>query len=197
MSLSNRLNDFIAKNYKSTANFAKASKISHALVEAIIEDEKQPDNTNLLQFHRAGVNIDWLLTGYGNFFAKNSVGQALQQISNNNSRSEVNDIISRINQWIDQNFQSIQEFQLLAELSKEELEQNLNSNLAPTPEFMLALANAGCNVDWIMTGIGSPFASNPKGVILKMKNRNYYSENEGDRNLNKELNSFFNNLTRS
>ena len=55
--------------------------------------------------------------------------------------------------------------------------EELEVSDSATPRFYNYLLNAGCNMDWLFTGKGSPYADNVGGLILQ-----YWPEDEKIRN---------------
>jgi transcriptional regulator with XRE-family HTH domain len=175
MTISERLKYFIEKNYKSQKDFAEYTNIHTSSINKYTSEKFSPGIDTLLKFQDAGLSIDWLLNGIGIMYAKNSKGFELSENSINNVSIDMQTPFGRITHWILIHFGTLIKFAISVNYNYETLYSALFASAYPDIDLIDTLNNAGCNIEWIITGKGSIYANNPSGEILKSRK---YSELE-------------------
>ena len=169
MTLGSRLKRFIEKHYTSQKDFASQLSIDCTLISRYINEKVIPGVEILMKFTSAGISSDWLISGIGSMYAKNTVGMDLSEKYQNDIETEDNKPFYRIVLWIKENYGSLENFSLIMNINRNELFSTLYDKLVPDLSFIDMLRSSGCNTNWLITGEGSQYANNPIGEILQSK----------------------------
>lgn len=167
LKLGERLKIFIDICYPNQVNFADYCKINSNLITRYITHRNVPHVDTLQVFFEAGVSIDWLLSGSGSMFANNKTGNHLRQKYLQGDFSAMDTNISRVQQWIEINYTSLQNFSLTMDYDYIALSQFFENRQILDLKFSNLLIKAGCNLNWILTGNGDMFANNLCGDMLR------------------------------
>ena len=168
MELGKRLECFIKNCYETKTNFAAQTKLANSAISRYLIDGSTPTADMLLKFNEAGLCIDWLLTGYGSMFAHNEKGKSFRD-QDDAITNKLDTPYNRIKSWINDNYGSIQMFAVTYDLDYNEIINMLNKDLLPDMDIISFISTAGCSLDWMSSGDGSPYEENPVGLILKMR----------------------------
>jgi transcriptional regulator with XRE-family HTH domain len=74
-----RLDEFIIRSYKNYAEFAKAIGVDRSTIWHYINGLTKPPLSRMEDFYKAGVNINWLITGEGSMFSDCENGLRLHE----------------------------------------------------------------------------------------------------------------------
>jgi hypothetical protein len=135
-----------------------------------------PGFEKLIKFHKAGMSIDWLMSGRGAYFARNTRGFELQGIYEKEFSPDTIKPYRRITNWILDHYGSIKFFSLLTNVDYRELHEILIKGYATPTEFIITVIRSGCNPDWISTGESTMYANNPNGILLKHDKYHFLKE---------------------
>ena len=167
MTIGQRIKKFIVRVYGTQKKFADQVQISRAILNRYIADTNLPGADVLYRFKKAGMSIDWLLDGSGSMYAKDFKIQHIEKDINVASQYLPH---QRIKKWIGKNYGTLENFAVIMNLYYYMLENFLENELVPDPNFTNILRMAGCNIRWLSTGDGEEYAQNNIGHILKMRN---------------------------
>jgi hypothetical protein len=95
---------------------------------------------------------------------------AIQQLQEENTTSLLP--IMRLNNWIINNFNSIENFAFLINYDISMLNNILCNDIIPEPDFINIVRVAGCNINWLASGEGVEYENNYIGMILKSRKEN-------------------------
>jgi hypothetical protein len=169
MYIGNRLLIFIRTNYNTQKSFAELLKIQESNLSRYIKKNTCPNIKMLNKFFNAGLSLDWLITGTGTMFADNTVGISLLLKLLFNENYIFSEFITRLESWILDNFESIDNFCEFNSIDKFYLTDIFIKNEIPGSNFVNLIENAGCNYKWVYSGTGSKYNTSPAGKILKLK----------------------------
>jgi transcriptional regulator with XRE-family HTH domain len=188
MEIFKRLRLFIEQNFLSTREFCELCNCDKSQICRYVNGVKQPSATILQKFYMAGLSIDWLFSGMGDMFASNEQGNILKNQHYQKGKDKNIEVINeRIKQWISENFNTVDNFLVKSDISSVRLNKELTGTNLPTPEFMLCLSNAGCNIDWVLNGFGKEYSNNNEGFVLQTKKRIFSEDINGDKELQTEM----------
>ena len=165
-----RIRNFITKCYATEINFAEHIGIDYTSLSRYISERRTPNLKIQLKFQEAGMSIDWMLNGTGSMFANNDRGKELKSVAENYLKDSRNEYCSLIINWINENYENLENYSKTTNFDYDELFSILFEGLLPSSEMIAGLRLAGCSVNWLITGEGSKYENNPAGIILKMRN---------------------------
>jgi transcriptional regulator with XRE-family HTH domain len=168
MTIGIRLKKFIEYISGTQSNFARLIQISPVVLNRYISGKMLPGADVMLKFQKVGLSIDWLLSGKGKMLHENS--DAIQQIQEENKLTLLP--IMRLNNWINNNFNSIENFAFLINYDINILNNILCNDIIPEPNFINIVRVAGCNINWLASGEGVEYENNYIGMILKSRKEN-------------------------
>lgn len=129
--------------------------------------KNKTDIINLVRkLSKLGFSIDWLLTGIGSHILPFLIDDKYIEIRNDFDHVECN---NRITFWVNNYYGSVEEFELVRNIENKELQNILDYDLQITFALNSKLRNAGCNILWLITGTGSHFEDNNKGLELSKR----------------------------
>lgn len=178
ISCGQRLRLFVEKNYSTQKEFSDLIGINESSLYRYFTGSNQPTIETLSKFKKAGLSIEWLVDGSGTMYARNSKGMELLEKIGYKDKTEKTHPYERIHSWIDENYGSIRNFSIILDLDFEDLCRTFFDKVIPDTNFADTLENAGCNIDWVLTGEGSMYAANPLGEILQSKKFSSILKNE-------------------
>ena len=145
------------------SEFAKKINISHQSLNKYLNDENDLQKISLRLF-KEGVSIDWLYSGNGEPYINESNSSiVLTRIEDFDYSIQK----KRIKEWIDKNYENVIEFEIVRGFERYEV-QNIFKDDRQIPYLILKrIENAGCNIQWSITGEGSQFADNVIGNKLR------------------------------
>lgn len=149
------------------SEFAEKIDVSHQSLNKYLSDENDIQKISIRLF-RYGISIDWLYSGKGEPLIGDVKDESLVTYI-----KDYDYLIQkkRIKNWIEINYKSLVEFEISRDFERYEI-QNIFNNDKPIP-YLIAkrIENAGCNIHWSMTGVGSSYAENIIGNKLKEKHK--------------------------
>ncbi len=167
MTIGQRIKKFIDRVYGTQKKFACQVNISRTILNRYIADINLPGADVLYKFKKAGMSIDWLLDGSGSMFARDFQ----MQYSNKEDTEQLQDLPHRrIKKWINKNYGSLENFAIIMNIDYYLMENFLENESVPDPNFTNILRMAGCNIRWLSTGEGDEYANNNIGQILRIRN---------------------------
>ncbi len=183
MPASKRLEKFITENYCTVNGFCKATGIGNYKISRYINRKSSISFDILRELHNYGLNLTWLVTGKGEMFADNEVGEKLR-MNHNKKKLKVEKNTAKIKKirielWILENFKSIENFCKEAELDEDYVEAELHRKRL-TPDFVQFLIQRGCNINWLRTGKGSKYSNTPDGIVLRKRFKANTDSSEDD-----------------
>lgn len=113
-----------------------------------------------------GFSIDWLYTGLGRMYFQPEKFESTFEIT---SSFDVDLQKSRIIDWIELNYKSVDNFRIQRDILNQKLTASLYNDEVIDHEFLIKLENAGCNLKWTIDGKGSMFTENRIGKKLLKK----------------------------
>lgn len=158
--------------YGTQKDYADIIGISPTLLARYLNGASLPGAEVLKKVMLTGVSVNWLLGGEGIMFANNEAGFALRDNFEKYNIEPQTNPYGRIKKWIKQNYGSLKNFALLLNLDYDEIHNMLYNDVITTPAFIKQMRRAGCSINWIISGDGDPYASNPVGKILKSEFEN-------------------------
>ena len=114
---------------------------------------------------RKGFSVDWLYSGKGNMYF--SPDRFEEQFSLP-SIHDINKQKVRIKEWILINFESLENFKKERNVEIEILGSLYNEDVIQH-DLLVKLENAGCNLKWTITGVGTMYLENHNGKKLIKK----------------------------
>ncbi len=168
MTIGTRLQKFIVHICGTQCKFAEKIEIAPAVLNRYISGKILPGAEVMLKFQKEGLSIDWLLSGKGKMLIDDS--PAVQKLRDENSPSLLP--IMRLNKWITDNFTSVENFAFLINYDINILNNILQNETLPEPDFINIVRIAGCSIKWLATGEGIEYENNYIGMILKSRKEN-------------------------
>lgn len=168
MTIGTRLQKFIIYVSGTQCKFAELIDISPAVLNRYISGKTLPGTEVMLKFQNEGLSIDWLLSGKGKMLLDDS--PAFLKMREENSPSLLP--IMRLNNWIINNFTSVENFAFLINYDINILNNILHNEILPEPDFINIVRVAGCSISWLATGEGIEYENNYIGMILKSRKEN-------------------------
>ncbi len=176
MNKADRLLLFIQNCYGGRSVFADEINISRSTISRYITDKNFPTEESLLKFHKAGLSIDWYLTGNGSMYASNAKGIELENRNMFKNLRPVKNPFERIKYWIRINYITLENFCLINNLDYKKIKKVLFEEVLIDLELFEVLNKSGCNIHWLATGTGDMYENNPVGQILKNRMESYQME---------------------
>lgn len=191
MYIINRLKDFIANNYSTFKEFSEKTNIDYSTLSKYLNNKVKPSIEILKKLYDAGVSLNYLASGKGDQYSDSLMGNVLRGWNKINSDViNTHEVVQRINSWIILNYDSIENFQYIMNTCEEEKTTNKIEIIEPSPDLLEQLNNAGCNIEWILTGRKSEYADNSSGTLLKLKKHgisfNGHTLKTNDNTINKD-----------
>lgn len=165
MTIGQRLKRFIENVYGSQSHYAKITGITPTVLSRYIQEKNAPGVDVLLKFKKTGLSIDWLLDGQGSMLLPDYDFMDNQETGG----AAFGQPLKRLRKWISENYGTKEKFAVTTNIDLRILESTLDSELVPDPNFLKMINMAGCNISWLSTGKGSPYANNHIGVMLEMR----------------------------
>ncbi|MCX6152557.1 MAG: helix-turn-helix transcriptional regulator [Candidatus Kapabacteria bacterium] len=139
--------------------------VSQSTISRYRDGKISPSTEILEKLSDLGLSLDWLFTGKGLMFADNEKGQRLydKYIGTN---YEFLKPFDRIILWINENYVSLEQFCLQTNVRYQTMHDFLY-NEAFDKRILKYLNDAGCNLQWVISGGGSKYADNRMGKILQ------------------------------
>lgn len=146
------------------AKFAELFGFTHTMINRYLNG-----TADLQKISRRLVNLgfssDWLFSGKGKMHNK-AVQVFDVALENELNLDEMN---SRINDWINTCFKDIQDFEKLSGVTYSDISDCIANSKLVTYDIIKRLKSCGLSYEWAVTGNGSKFEENKAG--RKLKNR--------------------------
>ncbi|MFA6571694.1 MAG: helix-turn-helix transcriptional regulator [Bacteroidota bacterium] len=175
MKIGNKIKLFIKTCYESQTFFAKLICVDRTYLNRIINDKISPGLDILSKLNLSGISLEWLLNGNGSMYSANAVGEKLRKKVIESKGSAGNDTNDRAISWISENFDNLENFCKIYHLDYDKSFNIIYELAMPDLEYLEILNQAGCNINWLHTGQGSRFETNPAGTILMLRSTSYPS----------------------
>jgi hypothetical protein len=169
MTVGQRLRKFIETCYGSQKIFSDSLNIKETVLSRYTGDRNFPGFDLLVKFKSLGLSIDWLLDGSGNMITPEFEDQFTTSKVNRILGDSMKTPFERIQFFIEWNYGSLEKFAIVVNRDIAILEDALVNNFVPDTDIVEMMDRAGCNVSWLASGKGSPYANNIQGILLKMK----------------------------
>lgn len=167
MDLKDRLKIFINCSYKNIKQFSEYSDVEYTRLCKYLKGLHSPTEDSLLNFYKSGINVCWLLSGEGSMFASNQRGEELRRKHKvNHPDYEIDKMKTRIKKWIEDQYGTIGDFANEMNIETKKIELELEDFTSASPEFITLINNAGCNINWAVSGKGPIFSNNASGLIF-------------------------------
>lgn len=184
MSIGEKILIFIKRCNISQLDFAEIADINYFALSRYISGKNTPSTDSLIKFYNAGMSIDWLLTGVGSMYSNSPKGRKLKIFHEENDVVDTIQPFDRIKTWIRENYGTLLKFTTTMNLKYDYLYSILYEQTIFDPELAGIMVKAGCNLDWIQDGKGTPYADNIEGLLFKIKNNEITgSENIDDKTI--------------
>lgn len=85
----------------------------------------------------------------------------------------------RLREWVETCFETQFQAHKALDVQPATLYRYMQGTNAPGAEFLMRLANAGCDVTWLLTGTGDMFADNDAGRALRASFDNGGTNHDG------------------
>lgn len=121
------------------------------------------------KLHKLGYSVDWIYSGEGS----PTVGNILTESQSNALLSfDIMEQKYRIKTWIEYNYENVIEFEISRNFNRHEIQIILEDTEYIPYLIQKRIENAGCNIYWTMTGIGTSYADNDCGNELREQHEN-------------------------
>ncbi len=152
----------------SKSEFAAALGIDHQSLNKYLTGVYDIQKISI-KLNKLGYSVDWLYSGEG-----------LPTVGNKLTESQTNALLNfnileqkyRIKIWIEFNYENVIEFEISRNFKRHEIQIILDNSEYIPYLIQKRIENAGCNIYWTMTGIGTSYADNDCGNELREKNEN-------------------------